>query len=315
VARALVEKGAEVHALARSDSDRSMLNGWPIIWHEGDITRPETLTPFLNGATEIIHAAGCLGQAGVSEDEYLRINTRGVQNVMSTALQLASRPRVLHISTTGVLGPLEAELPEEDAPLAPSNPYERSKAEAEKVAQEFASRGLDVVIARPGFLYGPGDRHVLGLFKAVQSGWFFYIDGGHHVCHPSFISDAVNGILLCLKKGRGGEAYHLTGPTPVTFREFANIIAAALSVKPPRLNLPRLAAHTAAYSLEAISYVTGKHPPLSRSGVAFFSESRAASWRKAKDELGYIPACDVAKGVSCTVLWYQKQGWLAPSRN
>ena len=57
---------------------------------------------------------------------------------------------------------------EEDAAPAPTTAYERSKAEAERVALEFARRGLDVVLARPGFIYGPGDRHVLGLFRAIQ---------------------------------------------------------------------------------------------------------------------------------------------------
>jgi nucleoside-diphosphate-sugar epimerase len=74
---------------------------------------------------------------------------------------------------------------------------------------------------------------VLGLFKAVRDGRFFTISGGQHTCHPTYIDDAVTGMLLALQRGRVGEIYHITGPEPVTFRELGTTIAAALGVPPP----------------------------------------------------------------------------------
>src|SRR5262249_39736610 len=159
---------------------------------------------FAVNADAIVHSAGLLGRAGVPEQDYLRVNAEGVRNIAAAALKSARRPRVVYISTAGVLGPSSA-LPDETAPVAPINPYERSKASCEQSALGASDSGLDVVIARPGFLYGPGDRHVLGLFRAIERGNFFYIDGGRHLCHPTFIEDAVNGILLCLDRGRTKE--------------------------------------------------------------------------------------------------------------
>jgi nucleoside-diphosphate-sugar epimerase len=310
LARALVREGAEVHALARSTADRSALDGVAITWHEGDVTVPNDLSGVMVGAAWIIHAAGRLGQAGVHEEVYHSLHVDGTRNVLAAALATGSQPAVLHVSSPGVLGPNPGGPAAEDAPYAPSNPYERSKAAGERVALEFASRGLPVVIARPEFVYGPGDRHVLGLFQAVRRGRFFYIDGGRHFCHPTFVADAVAGLLLCLRCGRSGAIYHITGPHPVTFRELGETIATSLGVQPPWMSLPRWSATLGAIGLEVLGRMSGRRPPLSRTGIAFFSEDRLYSWQKAHEELGYTPEYDLAAGVARAIAWYRQHGWL-----
>jgi nucleoside-diphosphate-sugar epimerase len=271
---------------------------------------PNTLSGVLAGAAWIIHAAGRLGQAGVPEEVYHRLHVDGTRNVMAAALATGSQPRVLHVSSAGVLGPNPGGPAAEDAPYAPGNPYERSKAAGELVALDFASRGLQVVTCRPGLVYGPGDRHVLGLFRAVQRGRFFYIEGGRHLCHPTFVADAVAGMLLCLRCGRSGAIYHITGPRPVTFRELGETVATALDVRPPWMSLPRWSAMLGAAGFEVLGRVSGRRPPLSRTGVAFFSEDRLYSWQKAHEQLGYTPEYDLATGVARTIAWYRQQGWL-----
>jgi nucleoside-diphosphate-sugar epimerase len=62
--------------------------------------------------------------------------------------------------------------------------------------------------------------------------------------------------------------------------------------------------------LEALGRASGWTPPLSRTGVAFFSEDRVFSWQKAKRELGYVPENDLAAGAEITVAWYRQHGWL-----
>ena len=310
LARALAQEGAEVHGLARPTADRSALESVAITWHEGDVTVPRTLSGVMAGAAWIVHAAGRLGQAGVPEEVYHRLHVDGTRNVMAAALATGSQPRVLHVSSPGVLGPIRGGPGAEDLPYAPSNPYERSKAAAERVALEFAARGLPVVICRPEFVYGPGDRHVLGLFQAVRRGRFFFINGGRHFCHPTFVADAVAGMLLCLRRGRSGAIYQIAGPRPVTFRELGETIATALGVQPPWVSVPRWFAMLGATGLEVLGRMSGRRPPLSQTGVAFFSEDRLYSWQRAQEELGYRPEYDLATGVARTVAWYRQQEWL-----
>jgi nucleoside-diphosphate-sugar epimerase len=310
LARTLVAEGAEVHALVRPASSRSSLDGVPIRWQEGDITDPESLSRFLSGAEWIIHSAGQLGQAGLSEDVYQRLNVDGTRNVLAAALAVGRQARILHVSSPGVLGPTGTALADETAPYRATNWYEKTKAAAEEIVRFYVAQGLTVTIARPGFIYGPGDKHVLRLFQAVKQGRFFYIDGGRYVCHPTFIQDAVNGMLLCLKHGKPGEAYHVLGPRPVTFRDLGTEMASALGVRAPRLSIPKSMALAGVYGLEVASRLMGKIPPLTRSGVDFFGEHRQYSWEKARHQLGYQPTYDLKQGFGETVAWYRKQSWV-----
>ena len=306
LARALAARGHEIVALARLTSRRDHLADLPITWVPGDVTDRESLRGAFDGAAWLIHAAGMLGQTGIPERAYFDLHERGTSNVLAEA-ETAVIQRILYVSSPGVLGPISGPPADETAPLAPSNPYERSKAAAEQVTQVYARGGLPVVIARPEFIYGPGDLHVLGLFKAVRDGRFFTINGGQATCHPTYIDDAVAGMLLAMEHGRPGEIYHVTGPAPVTFRELGATIAAALGAPPPKLNLPKPLAMLGATGLELLAKITRRPPPLSRTGVAFFSEDRRFSWQKSHTELGYTPAFDLPKGVAATVAWYREQ--------
>jgi dihydroflavonol-4-reductase len=310
LARALLAEGAEVVALARPTSKRDHLADLPLIWRESDVTEPATLKGVFDGVDGLIHAAGMLGQAGVPEATYHRLHVQGTENVLAAAAE-ANIGRLLYVSSPGVLGPITGPPADETAPLAPSNPYERSKAAAEQVALRFATNGLPVTIGRPEFIYGPGDTHVLGLFRAVQRGLFFYVDSGRHHCSPTYLDDATAGLLRCFHNGRPGEIYHIIGPRPVTFRDFGTTIAQALGVRPPWLSLPKPIAWLGAAMLEGIGRLTNFTPPLTRTGVAFFSEDRRFSWQKAHDQLGYTPQIELPGGVHRTIAWYRAQGWLS----
>ena len=314
IARAIAEDDIDLHALVRPTSDRWRVRDLPITWHIGDITVAESLQHVFDGADWVIHAAGILGQAGISESTYQRINGQGTRNVLAEISRSEGQPRVVVISSAGVLGPIVedegATVANESSPLAPSNPYERSKAAAEMIARDYAETGMPIIIVRPEFIYGPGDLHVLGLFRAIQRRQFFYIGHGRNTCHPTYIDDAVDGLLRCLKFGKPGEIYHITGPRVVTFRELARTIAVFEDVPVPRLSLPKRVVWTGTSILEFFASRAGITVPLSRTGVAFFSEDRRSTSSKAQKELDYVPRFDLQEGVKLTVAWYREQGLL-----
>ena len=317
LARALVAQGVGVRALTRSSSDRSRLADLPIDWVEGDILQPESLNGRFQQCDWLIHAAGRLGEAGVPESAYQTLHVDGTRHVLTEAEKTYQAglgcQRILHISSPGVLGPMAAPpapAATEAWPTAPSNPYERSKAMAELVALTFAKSGLPVIIGRPEFVYGPGDTHVLGLYRAIQRGIFFYVGNGRSVCHPTYIDDAVDGLLAALRQGETGEIYHIAGPEPVTFEQLGQTIAAALAVRPPWLRLPRPLAWSGALGLELLGKIGRFTPPLSRTGVTFFSESRHFSWQKAQQAFGYEPAYNLSDGIIETINWCREKGYL-----
>jgi nucleoside-diphosphate-sugar epimerase len=309
LARALAEEGHRIVGLKRPSSSPDALSDLDVTWLEGDVTDADSLRGAFDEADWLIHAAGMLGRAGVPERRYFQAHEAGTHHVLAEAERAGVR-RVLHVSSPGVLGPIDGPPATETAPLAPSNPYERSKAAAEQVARVYAHGGLPVVIARPEFVYGAGDLHVLGLFRAVRDGRFFYVGDGHNTCHPTYVEDAVAGMLRVLRQGAPGQSYHLAGPRPVTFRQLGETIAVALDVPPPRFSLPVSLAWAGAAALELAGRALDREPPLSRTGVAFFSENRRFSWQKAHRDLGYTPQFDLERGVRETVAWYRTYNYL-----
>ena len=310
IVKTLVNNEAEVYALARPSSSQERLMDMPVTWMVADVTQPRTLHGLFEGIDYVIHAAGMLGQAGMAEEDYMRLHVDGTKHVLNEMSKNNPQPKMLYISSPGVLGPINGSPADEETLLAPSNAYERSKAVAERMVGVYAAAGIPVVIARPEFIYGPGDTHVLGLFKAIQKGRFFFVGDGLNVCHPTFIDDAVDGLLRCLEQGMPGEIYHITGPQPVTFHKLATTIADALNVPPPRVKIPRSLAMAGAAGFEILGKVTQKSPPISRTGVAFFSENRRFSWAKAERDLCYQPQYDLRAGIEATVDWYRREGYL-----
>lgn len=307
--RALTQRGENVTALARNISKQPAEAEWRPNWVVGDITKDGSWKEALSGHDTVVHAAGRLGAFGISEAAYNRLHVDGTRRLFEAAAACGVE-RILYISSPGVLGSTNGPPLTELAPYGPTNPYERSKAAAEKMVLEMAAAGLPVIVVRPEFLYGPGDLHVLGLFKAIESGRFFLINGGRSTCHPTFIDDGVRGMLLALDRGQPGEIYQIAGPAPVEFRHFVDGMAEALGSSRPKLSVPRSIALAGAAVLEQIGHWTGWRPPLTRSAVDFFSTSYRFSWAKAERELGYRPHTALPDGLRQTVAWYRQNGYL-----
>ena len=316
--RALVAHGESVRVLVRPTSDQGRLDTLPVEAVVGDVTRPETLAPAVDGVHTVYHLAGMLGRFGVPEAAYHALHVEGTCNLLRACAKGGLR-RFVYCSSPGMLGQVAPGEPprDETSPHHPTSIYERSKSAAEKAALPLAAElGIPLVIARPEFVYGPGDAHVVGLFRSIQRGAFFYIGSGETLCHPSYIDDVVAGLLACGgERARPLEAYHICGPRPVAIRELATAIAAALDVKSPSLHLPKWLVGAGAWAAERASALLGIDPPFTLEGVRFFTESRAFSIEKAGSELGWRPEVGIEEGARRSVAWYREQGWLPPGRN
>jgi nucleoside-diphosphate-sugar epimerase len=287
--------GAVAQALeARGDAVRRITRA------QADVTDEAAMTRALAGACAVVHCAGMLGRAGVPEEAFQRVHVGGAIATLRAARALGVA-RVVLVSSPGLLGPIRGAPADEDAPPAPTNAYERSKAAAERAVHDFQrEHGPHAIIVRPEFVYGPGDRHVLGLFRAIQRRRFFFIGDGSALCHPTYVDDAVRGILAALDRGIPGRIYHIAGPRPVSIRDLANVFAVALGVRPPRARVPERVVRVLVRAL-------GRLSPLTESAVDFFTFDRQFSWDRAKNELGYVPGVEVEEGARRAVRWYEAQ--------
>lgn len=276
----------------------------------GDVLNAASLPPALANISTVLHLAGRLLVAGVAEETYARLHIDGTRNLLDACAHTPTLRRIVHVSTTGVLGPTGSTPAAEDAPLRPATIYERTKAAGERLARDYAAQhALPLCVVRPALVYGPGDLHLLGWFRAIQRGYYRVVGTGDSLLHPIYIDDLVDGLLRAMQRPAHGQVYHLIGERAVPIRELAAAIAAALGKRLPRGHMPLPLARAAAWLLEALP-LPPERLPLTRSRLAFMTESRAYSGEHTRRNLGFVPHTDLTNGLQRTVAWYHREGLL-----
>lgn len=276
----------------------------------GDIKDAGALKDMLRDTDVLFHLAAALGSSRIDKKEFFRINAEGTENVLKAARE-AEIKRIIHFSSAGVLGSVkENQAVEEDYPPSPQDIYDLSKHEGERIALCYAKEGSDVVVVRPGWVYGPDDRRTFKLIKAVATKRFVLPTRGTTKQTPVFIEDLIQGVLLAAEKGRTGEVYHLAGSEVLPVREIVSLIAQAAGVRFASFPLPIILLKTAAFKLEKAFVLMKKEAPLTRGKLAFFIHPKPLSIRKAVEELSFSPGTDLKTGMCQTIEWYRKNGWL-----
>ena len=310
LARALSARGYAVTAMARSQGQDLGRDGIAVV--AGDLAVPDSLPAALAGGFDIVYNIAALyRQAGLPESVYHQVNAVAVGQLIEASARAGVR-RVVHCSTVGVHGDVEHPPASEDAPLRPGDVYQVSKVDGERIARETAARtGVEVVIARPSGIYGPGDRRLLKLFRGVARRRFVVLGDGRIFYHLTYIDDLVEGFRLCGETPRAaGRTYILAGAAVPTLNDLTALIAEEAGVAPPRLHLPVWPVWLAGAACEALCAPLGIEPPLYRRRVDFFTKSRAFDITRARQELGYAPSVSLRDGVRRTLTWYKEQGWL-----
>jgi nucleoside-diphosphate-sugar epimerase len=277
----------------------------------GDLTDGAAVARAAEGADVVYHIAATYREAGQPDSAYTAVNVEGTRTVLVAAKAAGAR-RVVHCSTGGVHGHIERPPAAEDAPLAPGDVYQETKLAAESLAREFGEReGLDVVIARPIGIYGPGDTRFLRMFRGIARGRFPLLGRGDVFYHLTYIDDLVEGFRLCGETPRAaGRTYILAGPRYTTLQELTVLIARELGVPPPRWHLPVWPFWVAGLACEIVCVPLRIEPPIYRRRVDFFTKSRAFDTTRARTELGYVPKVDLQEGIHLTATWYKEQGLL-----
>ena len=229
LARHLAGRGQAVRALVRADDGRAReLEAGGIETCRGDLTDTASLRRALAGIDIVYNIGATYRQASASRDAYYAINARAVAALVDAAGAAGVR-RVVHCSTVGVHGDVEHPPAGEDAPLRPGDDYQRSKLEGERLGRDAAARaGVELVIARPSGIYGPGDRRLLKLFRGVARRRFVTLGSGAIYYHLTYVEDLAEGFRLCGEvPAAAGRTYILAGADVTTLNELVRRIAAA----------------------------------------------------------------------------------------
>jgi dihydroflavonol-4-reductase len=315
LATMLASRGYQVRALVREKSlerfQQSAAARAGAVPVTGDLRDRAAVCGAAEGVHVIYHIAATYREAGQPDSAYAAINVDGTRHVLEAAKGAGAR-RVVHCSTGGVHGDIEAPPANEDAPFRPGDVYQRTKLQAEALAREFGRReGVDVVVARPIGIYGPGDMRFLKMFRGIARGRFPVLGSGDVFYHLTYIDDLVEGFRLCGETpAAAGRTYLLAGPRYTTLNELIALVAQALEVKPPRLRLPVWPFWVAGLACEMVCVPLRLQPPLYRRRVDFYTKSRAFDTTRARTELGFNPQVDLEDGLRRTAGWYRDKGLL-----
>ena len=311
LARSLAKHGHQVRALVRSRPGATALASSPLEIVEGDLTDASSLARAVAGTEVVFNLAALYRTAGLPAARYRAVNAVAVGSLIEAAAAAGAR-RVVHCSTVGVHGDIEHPPADEEAPLKPGDVYQETKLEGERIAVAAAARtGVELVIARPSGIYGPGDRRLFKLFGGVAQQRFVMLGSGRIFYHLTFSDDLCEGFRLCATVPQAaGRTYILAGADVTTLAELVRLTADVAGVPPPRLRLPVWPVWLAAAGCEAICRPLGFEPPLYRRRVDFFTKSRAFDIGRARRELGFAPVVGLREGIGRTLEWYREQHWI-----
>jgi nucleoside-diphosphate-sugar epimerase len=302
LSRHLAERGHEVFALDVSPQP-AVLRIDGIRYHQVDVRETERIGSLLRDVGVVFHLASVHLEVHAERAAFEETNVRAVERLVSVCAENAVR-RLVHTSSVGIYGHVAQPPANEDSPPAPETPYEQTKLAGETGALRRAAEvGLDIVVLRPAWVYGPGCRRTAKLLRAIRNGSFFYVGGGRNLRHPVFIDETLDAYVRAASapSTASGRAYIIAGPSALTLRELVETCATAQGVRPPRVNLPVSVARGLAWSIELASGAVRREPPFSRRSLAFFLNDNAFDTSAASRDLGFDARVEFGDGVRRTL--------------
>jgi nucleoside-diphosphate-sugar epimerase len=229
-----VRRGADVRALIRNPSSAARLARFPIDFQMGDVTNSADLDKAMAGRSLVFHCA--YGTSG-SQKHRAWVNKVGTERVLEAAYRAGSL-RVVYLSTLMVYGRTGDGDLDETAPRRRfGNAYSDSKLEAERIALQYSRSGrMPVAVLQPTAVYGPyGGVWTAGPLQTLKTGRMILINGGEGLANAVYVDDLVSAMLLAAVKDEAvGEAFLISGPEAVPWRELYERFSGLLGEGPAR---------------------------------------------------------------------------------
>jgi len=303
----LVALGRPVRCLVRRSSAVGDLPLSAVELAYGDLASGQGLPEALRGADTVIHLAG-VTKARTASDYYAG-NSGATANLLRAS---GGVRRIVHVSSLAAAGPSAPDTPlTEDAQPHPISHYGRSKRAGEAAVRLSPLRERTVIV-RPPVVYGPRDRDVYQVIRAVARGWMIRIGSVERHFSLIYVRDLVEGLIAAAdREDAGGKIFYLAHPSPVSWEEFGATAARLMGRSARTVTIPEQAAYALGLMAEWWTRLSGKPGILSRDKVA---EACCVGWvcdpGWAWRELGFCASTGLEDGLGRTLAWYKEAGWL-----
>jgi dihydroflavonol-4-reductase len=307
IVAALRARGEAVRVLARPTSGTAHVASLGAEVVTGDILDPASLTRAFQGCTRVYHAAAIYAFWVRDRSALMRTEVDGTRAVMDAALACGVE-RVVYTSTAMVIGERRGAVGTEATVHRGvfNTAYEEAKYRAERVVDDYASRGLPVVTVNPGGVYGPGGvtPTVTAVVSAVNGRLPAMLGGALSIVH---VDDVAEGHLLAMQRGRAGDRYILSAEV-MDAAEFVGRACDVAGASRPAV-MPLAVARALAAVLEPVARLTGRPPSVARDTVAMLTQGLRVDGTRAARELG-VRYRSYEESLPAALRWYWEQGLL-----
>lgn len=240
--RAALVAGHEVDALTRAKSHAAALRAQGVNPIVGDVLDSEgAWREALRNADAVVHLAqpqtfgGRLTKARAMQYSVLRLD---MDRALFAAIDPARTRRIVYVAGTSYYGECGSEICDENAMPHPRGwgPY---LAPAIEALPNYIARGLPIVAAFPGWVYGPGSWFAQYVLEPLRDGKPVYgLRGRARYTSPVHVEDCARAILHLTGNGELGSRYFVVDDAPVPGERLAEIAANALGVTGHGRKLP-----------------------------------------------------------------------------
>jgi NADH dehydrogenase len=243
IVRALRIEDRAVRALVRDPADAGRLQALGCETVVGDVTDAASLRAAVGGCDVVIHLVAILQG---KPSEFDRVMTQGTRDLVAAAQEAGVRRFVL-MSALGF-----------DEQTKDLVPYYRAKWQME---QDVKASGLEHVIFRPSFVFGPGGGAIEQFKKIAKLAPVTPIVGpGTQRIQPIWVDDVSAYYAAAVDKPEAANrTFELGGPDVVTWNEFWSRLKRAQGLHRPSLHIPFAVMRAQAVVLERLP-----KPPVTR---------------------------------------------------
>ena len=288
----LFQQGEISKGVFRKGSHLKIMDSNGVQGIEADLLDHHSLHEAMEGVDVVYNMASPMPG---TDSDFLKANTEGLLNLLEVATESKVKAFV-HLSTLDVYG-FGSKTVAPSSPFNPSTEYQKSKAEAERLLQEFSSRNPQprVSVVRPARAVGSRDESlVVPILRMVELGKVVLPAGDKmSFSHPRDIAQAM--YKAAMGQFPTGGAF-MTKSFDATPEELGRGIVASLGKEA---------------EVKRQGFLTGSALP------KYTAEQLKASLRIDEQpnwkELGYVPAFSLKSTCEEIANWYKKEPWVTES--
>ena len=313
VAKALADQGADLRLLVRKSSKLSNLDGIPGDTVVGDLAKPDSYAPALEGCDAVLHVAADYRLWIRDPETMYRANVDGTRDLLKLARDARIR-RVVYTSSVATMAfRTDGIVVNEDTPVSLDDMvghYKRSKFLAEQQAIAAAQDGQQVIILNPTTPIGPNDS------KPTPTGRIFvdflnrkfpaYVDTGLNLVD---VAEIARIHVAALEVGKPGRRYILGGEN-LTLKQILDKMSAITGLPSPTMRVPHSVAMVFAFFDESFTgKMRGREPRATVEAVRMGRKKMFASSARAQQELGF-KILPVYPAMRAAIDWFRANGYV-----